>query len=144
MELKYTYVLMAVEGNPRPSQDTCANPGENGSIKIRYIWTRYPKTLVCTRGLFVNALQRIQWCHWIKIASLQWRHNGCDGVSNHQRLDCILNRLFGRRSKKTSKLRVTDLCEGNSPVTGQFPAQMASNAENFYTWWRHHVMSPWV
>ena len=28
---------------------------------------------------------------------------------------------------------------GNSPVTGEFPAQMASNAENVYTWWRHHV-----
>ena len=37
---------------------------------------------------------------------LQWRHNGHDGVSNHQRLDCLLNRLFRRRSNKTSKLRV--------------------------------------
>ena len=35
-----------------------------------------------------------------------------------------------RRSKATSKLRVTGLCEGNSPVTGEFPAQRASNAEN--------------
>ena len=32
---------------------------------------------------------------------------------------------------KTSKLRVTGLCEGNSPVTGEFPAQRASNAENY-------------
>ena len=53
---------------------------------------------------------------------LQWRHNECDGVSNHRRLDCLLNRLFRRRSKKTSKLRVTGLCEGNSPLTGEFPA----------------------
>ena len=30
---------------------------------------------------------------------------------------------------KTSKLRVTGLCDGNSPVTGEFPAQRASNAE---------------
>ena len=34
--------------------------------------------------------------------------------------------LFVRRSKKTSKLRVTGLCAGNSPVTGE----MTSNAEN--------------
>ena len=27
---------------------------------------------------------------------------------------------------------------GNSPVTGEFTAQMASNAENVFTWWRHH------
>ena len=44
-----------------------------------------------------------------------------------------------RRSKKTSKLRVTGLCEGNSPVTGRFPAQMGSNAENVSIWWRHHA-----
>ena len=35
-----------------------------------------------------------------------------------------------RRSKKTSKLRVTGLCVGNSAVTGEIPAQRASNAEN--------------
>ena len=69
---------------------------------------------------------------------LGWRHNERDGVSNHQPHDCLLNRLFGRRSKKTSKLRVTGLCAGNSPGTGEFPAQMASNAENVSIWWRHH------
>ena len=47
--------------------------------------------------------------------------------------------LFRRRSKKTSKLCVTGLCAGNSPWTGEFPAQMASNAENVSIWWRHHV-----
>ena len=70
--------------------------------------------------------------------ALQWRHNGHDSVSNHQPHDCLLNRLFRRRSKKTSKLRVTGLCAGNSPGTGEFPAQMASNAENVSIWWRHH------
>ena len=44
----------------------------------------------------------------------------------------------GADKKKTSKLRVTGLCEGNSPVTGEFPAQMASNAENVSIWWRLH------
>ena len=43
-----------------------------------------------------------------------------------------------RRSKKAAKLRVTGLCKGNSPVTGEFPAQRASNAENVSIWWRHH------
>ena len=71
--------------------------------------------------------------------SLQWRHNEQDSVSNHQPHDCILKRLFGRRSKITSKLRVTGLCAGNSPGTDEFPAQRASNAENVSIWWRHHV-----
>ena len=70
---------------------------------------------------------------------LRWRHNGCDSVSNHQPRHCLLNRLFRRRSKKTSKLRVTGLCAGNSPGTGEFSAHMASNAENVSIWWRHHA-----
>ena len=37
------------------------------------------------------------------ISPLQWPHNGQDGVSNHQPNHCLLNRLFGRRSKKTSR-----------------------------------------
>ena len=69
--------------------------------------------------------------------TLHWRQNERDGVSNHQRLDCLLNCLFRRRSKKKSKLRITGLCEGNSPVTGEFP-QRASNAENVSIWRRHH------
>ena len=47
--------------------------------------------------------------------TLHWRHNDHDRVSNHQPHGCLLNRLFRRRSKKTSKLRVTGLCVGNSP-----------------------------
>ena len=70
--------------------------------------------------------------------TLHWRHNGHDSVSNHQPHDCLLNRLFRRRTKKISKLRVTGLCAGNSPETGEFPAQMASYAENVSIWWRHN------
>ena len=43
-----------------------------------------------------------------------------------------------RRSKKTSKLRVTGLCEMNSPGTGEFPSQRSSNAVNVSIWWRLH------
>ena len=70
--------------------------------------------------------------------ALRWRHNDHAGVSNHQPHGCLLNRLFRGKSKKTSKLRVTGLCAGNSPGTGEFPAQMASYAENVSIWWRHH------
>ena len=59
---------------------------------------------------------------------LQWRNNVRDSVSNHQ---CFLNRLFRRRSKKTSKLRINGFCAGNSPGTGEFPAQMANTPKMF-------------
>ena len=48
-------------------------------------------------------------------STLRWRHDGHDSVFNHQPHDCLLNRLIRRRSKKTSKFRVTGLCVGNSP-----------------------------
>ena len=65
------------------------------------------------------------------LCPLKCAHNGRVGVSNHQCIDCILNRLFRRRSKKASKFRDNGLCEGNSPVTGEFPLQRASNAEMY-------------
>ena len=85
-------------------------------------------------GLHLSQLVNKYRLVWI----LQWRHHGHNSVSNHQPHDCLLNRLFRRRSKKTSKLRVTGLCAGNSPQTGEFSAQMATNAENASIWWRHH------
>ena len=75
---------------------------------------------------------------WKFHMSLQWRHNELDSVSDHQPHECLVNGLFRRRSKKTSKLRYTGLCAGYSPATGEFPAQEASNAENVSIWWRHH------
>ena len=71
------------------------------------------------------------WTVALSILALLWRHNGHGSVSNHQPHDCLLNRLFRRRSKKTSKLSVTALYVWNSSRTGKFPAQMSSNAESF-------------
>ena len=85
----------------------------------------------------IHITKQVSYMPWIYII-LQWRHNEHDSISNHQPHDCLLNLLFGRRSKRTSKLRVTGLCVWNSPGTGEFPAQRASNAENVSIWWRYH------
>ena len=70
--------------------------------------------------------------------ALHWHHNQWHGVSNHLRLDCLPNRSFRHRSKKTSRQCVTGLCEENPPVTGGFPSLKASNAGNVSVWWHHH------
>ena len=75
--------------------------------------------------------------------SLHWRYNDHDGVSNHQPYGCLLNRLFRRRSKKTSKLRVTGLCVGNSPGPVNFPHKGPVTQKNVSIWWRHHVHTIW-
>ena len=84
----------------------------------------------CTWWTFWSA-DNLQWCFmhrvwclvpfisvlliWHIAYTLHWRHNDHNGVSNHQPHGCLLNGLFRRRSKKTSKLRVTGFCVGNSP-----------------------------
>ena len=98
------------------------------------LWPHNPKFIKFTL-LFIKKI----WSNQIiMLHALRWRHNELDDVSNHQPHDFLLNRLFGRISKKTSKLRVTGLCAGNSPVTGEWPTQMVSNAENVSIWWHHH------
>ena len=61
--------------------------------------------------------------------------------SQNTSLTIVYSTVYSRHMpNKTSKLRVTGLCEGNSPVIGEFPAQRASNAENVCIWWPHHVI----
>ena len=50
----------------------------------------------------------------------------------------------GADKKKPSKLCVTDFRAENSPVTGEFPAQMASNAESVSIWWGHYDLCQWL
>ena len=63
------------------------------------------------------AIPGLPKCQW----PLQWRHNERDGVSNHRRLDCLLNRLLRRRSKRASMLRFTGLCDENPPLNVWMP-----------------------
>ena len=83
-------------------------------------WINYKVTNYCHKITFYSLCMIMDRCRqphaditkrniW-----LQWRHNDPDGVWNHQPHGCLLNRLFRRRSKKTSKLRVTGLCVENS------------------------------
>ena len=75
--------------------------------------------------------------------SLRWRHNERDVAENHQPHDCLLNRLFRRRSKKTSKLRVTGLYV----VTGEFPTQRPVTQKCFHLMrssWTEHSRWFWI
>ena len=67
----------------------------------------------------------------ITICSLRWRHNEQNGVSSHQPLECLFYALIKPTSKKTWKVRVTGLCEENSPVTGEFSSQMPVTRKMF-------------
>ena len=107
-----------------------------GNILVSYIKHDKP---CCLFDLF---------CSWLVMRSLIAAHKRFLSINRlwsdtayelNRRLLCLLNCWAMRRSRKTSKLRVTGLYAGNSPVTGEFPAQRVSNAENVSIWWRHHV-----
>ena len=53
-------------------------------------------------------------------------------------LTIVYSTVYSGADQRTSTLRVTGLCVGNSPGTGEFPAQMASCAKNVSIWWRDH------
>ena len=117
-----------IQRSPVDSPYKGASEAENVSI-----WWRHEQTINWWHIYMCHST-----LHLVILNALQWRHKDRDGVSNHRRLRCLLNCWFRPRSKKTSKFHVTGLCAGNSPVTGGFPAQKASYAENVSTWWRLH------
>ena len=85
-------------------------------------WNLHLPEITC---MVYTAYCQICLCPWqmlnVRVSLFWWRHNDHDSVLNHQPQDCLLNRLFRRRSKKTSKLRVTGLCVGNSPLPVNSP-----------------------
>ena len=87
---------------------SCTNPSIYNPINMYTVSLCF--ALFCLYGCYAWIHMN---CH--SLHALHWRHNDHDGVSNHQPHDCLLNLLFRRRPKKTSKLRVTGLCVGNSP-----------------------------
>ena len=95
----------------------------------------------CFSSGITNDWLSLQGVPFTNMVALQWRHSDRDGVPNHQPHDCLLNRWFRHRWKKTSKFRVTGLCPGDSPATAEFPTQRTSNAENMSIWLRHHVFN---
>ena len=68
--------------------------------------------VICVANCVMRTKKLIFFTKWL---TLHWRHNDHDGVSNHQPHGCLLNRIFRRRSKKTSKLRAAGLYAGHSP-----------------------------
>ena len=103
-----------------------------GTVSLRSMTSMPAHNFANPRPYLPHAISEVEdgiigtFSSWSYHSSIQWRHNEHD--HDRQLHDCLLNRLFRHRSKKTSKLRVTGLCAGNSQVAGEFPAQTASYA----------------
>ena len=97
--------------------------------EITYTRETYVTSAACSGSITVLAM-----------ASLQWRHNDHDGVSNTS-LTVVYSTVYtdADQSKHQSS-RHWPLC-GEFTGTGEFLAQRASYAENVSIWWRHHVFT---
>ena len=98
-----------------PPDNVCI-PESLLAAKLSDSLTWYPKVgymFYTTHSLLKLDNWSIVTVRMLAVYTLQWRNNGRHRVSNHQLHDCLLDCSFRRRSKKTSKLRVT--CPVNSP-----------------------------
>ena len=98
------------------------------SLKYFFVVMRYLKNIIIRKNMLKisSVQQRIgkltrDVTSYIGHVSLQWHHNERDGVSKHRHLNGLPNCLFRRRSKKTWKLHITGLCEGNPPLIATVP-----------------------
>ena len=88
---------------------------------------------------YLSSILLWQWEHWLQKmhysdAILSAMASQITGVS------MVSSTVCPGAYKKTSMPRVTVPCEGNTPVTAQFPSQRANNEGNVSFWWRHHGM----
>ena len=115
---------------PSWCQSSTVPPASTLASSSSLSWGLWPHR----RGLvWRRSLQAVSWLNHYNDVIISAMASQITSVS------IVCSTVGSGRSKKTSKLRVTGLYAGNSPVTGEFPAQRASNATIFSIWWRHHV-----
>ena len=125
---------------PLPSVDSNISTSASIVFVTSYSRSTMMFTHVCMCIIYKANERKKRTVYYTTFISLQWHYDECDGVWNHQRLDCLLNHLSRRRLKKTTKPRVIGLVEGNPQMTGGFPWQNASSAENVSICCCHHVI----
>ena len=93
--------------------------------------------------LIDNVIETSNEARWV--LSLQWRLNKHDGVSNNQRLNYLLNRLFRPRTQKTWKLHPLAFVRGihrwpaNSPHKGPVTRKILPFDDVIISW-----LSTWL
>ena len=90
---------------------------------------------ICSKPLII--LYPHWFCNTSSFSACGFHYNDVKMVAIASKITS-LTIVYSTVYNKTWKLRVTGLGVGNSAGTGEFPARMASNAENVSIWWRHH------
>ena len=90
--------LMTATPAPSPASASQRLGPDSATSVLQSISNSTPKGHTITTHLNYVAFM----CELVRFmgSSLLWRHNGRDGILNHQLHDCLFNRLFRRRSKK--------------------------------------------
>ena len=72
---------------------------------------------------------------------LQWRHMRASQITS---VSMVCSSVCSGADQRKHQSSPSLAFEGNSPMTGEFLLQRASNAKNVSIWWRHHVMTTLV
>ena len=99
-------------------------------MKVRCsVWVVYPRS-----PIYQNSMIPSLWCTALHYS---------DVIMGEMASEITSRTIFHSTvySGADQRKHQTGLCAGNSPVTGEFPAQMSSNAGNVSIWWRHHEAS---
>ena len=93
------------------------------------------------QGLHCHGLAITQRVNLLPVNKIQLQKWGIP-LGNAPSASWLFTQLF---IQAQIKWNIKALCQwslwGNSPVTSEFPAQMAGNAENVSIWWWHHGKS---
>ena len=96
-------------------------------------------------SLTVLTFLYFQWNLNHNTPKIFWHHDDViiDAMASQiTSLTIVYPTVIQTQIKENIKLRVTGLCVGHSPGTGEFPAQLASNAENVFIGWSHRELLP--
>ena len=109
-------------------------------------WLWLEPQISSTGARFSNELQKLDWIAGCQYSSLS---NSCrvalyNGVimgtmaSQITSLTIVYSTVYSGADQRKHQSSASLAFVGNSPGTGEFPAQIASNAANVSIWWRHH------
>ena len=91
---------------------------------------------------FPIARGRHWWCHPGTFIPVKYHYNDVimsAVASQITSLTIVYPTVYSGADQRENQISaLLALCAGNSPVTGEFPTQRASNAENASIWRRHH------
>ena len=101
------------------------------AIVMNSLLSRY-----CVIKSLEYSINRLVYIRWRELIFVTWP------LPNHRKLHCLMKSLFTLTTKKSSEVYIIGPLLDVPSVTGEFPSERASNAENVAISWCDHGLLP--